>query len=77
MARMCLQLQVVVEAFLVGDVVVLFQGSVVAVVLPSMVIVGEADLREVSGEGDEGHSLRPCRPRALSRYRSSYISYVS
>ena len=69
MARMCLQLQVVVEASPVEDVV-LFQGSVVAVVLPSMVIVGEAVLREVSGEGDEGHLLRPYRPRALYRYRS-------
>jgi hypothetical protein len=46
----------VVEVFLVEDVVVLFQGSVV-VVLPSTVIVGEEVLLEVSGEGDEGHLL--------------------
>lgn len=44
--------------------VVLFRGSAV-VVLPSMAIVGEEVLLEVSGEGDEGHLPYPYRLRVV------------
>ena len=58
---------VVVEAFLVEDVV-LFRGSAV-VVLPSMAIVGEEVLLEVSGEGDEGHLPYPYHLRVLFAHK--------